>query len=180
MTDILTQGREIAERFNRNGEGFDNIGKKNAYECEDCRSHIVTIDRHHGVTPFMTRCGNCKGMAKSKMYRVAESLVETHEWYRPERLEDIPRGSEEHISRGGLILREIDGERGWTRGYSTKSTAYDDLRHDAHTAEKLEGLLAEAEAPNTKTRQQIRHAKRKDRTAPAEIIMFGRRYRRVD
>jgi len=32
----------------------------------------------------------------------------------------------------------------------------------------------------TLTRQQIRHAERKNRGAPAEITMYGHRYQRID
>jgi hypothetical protein len=46
MEDIIETGRRLAESYNRKGEGFDNIGKKNAYECPDCGAYMVSIDRH--------------------------------------------------------------------------------------------------------------------------------------
>ena len=120
MKDVIQLGREIAEHHHgREGAGFDNTGKKNAYECDECHAYIVTIDRHPGVTPFMTACGKCAGLAKSKFYRVADWLEPTHEWYRPETLADIPAdagpGTYEHLGNGGLILRPINGAE-WQTG----------------------------------------------------------------
>lgn len=184
MESIIETGRRIAEAFNRDGAGFDNTGKKNAYECPDCHAHIVTIDRHPGVTPFMTKCSECGGLAQSKMYRVADHLQPTHEWYRPERLEDVPSGSEDHIARGGLVLRPIDRE-GWQTGDPAKF----DWRRER---ESLAAMMEEDRAAfrsqfpraysdkEVLTRQQIRHAKRKNRDAPAEITMYGHRYQRID
>jgi hypothetical protein len=185
MEDIIETGRRLAESYNRKGEGFDNIGKKNAYECPDCGAYMVSIDRHPGVTPFMTKCGNCSGFAQSKMYRVSDRLTPTHEWYRPERLEDIPPGSEDHISRGGLVLREIDGERGWTANDQIKRGIDMKREHTALQAmmakvERAEGVISKIDFPNVMTRQQIRHAARKDRNPPEEITMFGHRYQRID
>lgn len=175
MTDILTEGRALAESYNREGNGFANTGKKNAYECEKCHAYIVTIDRAPGVAPFMTKCGNCGGMAQSKCYRVADRLEPTHEWYRPDSLDGIAAGYHEHLSRGGLILRSINGA-GWTTG--------DPVKHpvdEASYAARLDLIINQIEAEErAMTRQQMRHAKRKNRDAPAEITMFGHRYRRID
>lgn len=187
-TDILTTGREMAERYNRKGEGFDNIGKKNAYECEDCRAYIVTIDRAPGVTPLMTKCGNCSGMATSKMYRVSDRLTPTHEWYRPETLDGIPVGYHDHLSQGGLILREIDGETWQIQGpektvesICKDAETFASLKAAIKDAEKLDSVLSAIDFPKlgAMTRQQIRHAKRKGRDAPDEIQMYGETYRRV-
>jgi len=184
MDSILVRGREIAERHNQDGDGFKNVGRKNAYECEACGSYIVTIDRAPGVTPFMVKCENCGGMAKSKLYRVQSYLEPTHEWYRPERLEDVPPGSADHISRGGLILREIDGERGWSIAPVKYATDIEKergaLQEMMKAIEREESVLGKIDFPNVMTRQQIRHAERKDRAAPAEITMYGHRYQRID
>ncbi len=96
--------------------GFANNGRKNAYECEDCGAWIVTIDREPGVTPFMVECGICRQMATSKFYRVADRMQPTHEWYRPETSNGLSPWSLEHVSKGGLLLRTIDGHdsrEGW-------------------------------------------------------------------
>lgn len=186
MESIIETGRRIAESFNLKGEGFDNSGKKNAYECPACHAYIVTIDRHPGVTPFMTKCGECGDLAQSKMYRVAEHLYPTHEWYRPERLEDVPPGSEYHISRGGLVLRPI-GAEGWQAGWPAK-TKLDPRRELESLKAKMddEQNFLRSQIPRvysdkeTLTRQQIRHAERKNRGAPAEITMYGHRYQRID
>lgn len=177
MENIIETGRRIAESYNRNGEGFDNTGRKNAYECEDCQAYIVTVDRHPGVTPFLTKCGACGGMAQSKMYRVADRLSPTHEWYRPENLEDVPRGSEDHIAKGGLVLRAIDGAR-WQTGEPVKSRP--DVQREFDAMKAMMKQAEKLEKAETLTRQQIRHAERKHRDAPAEITMYGHRYQRID
>lgn len=187
--DILAQGRAIAEGYNREGKGFDNTGKKNAYECEDCRAYIVTIDRAPGVTPFMTKCGNCSGMAKSKMYRVSDRLTPTHEWYRPDTLDGIPEGYHDHLSRGGLILREIDGETWQIQGpektaesICKDADAFASLKAAMKDSEKLDSVLSKIDFPKLEpmTRQQIRHAERKSRQVPETIQMYGRTYRLAD
>jgi len=100
--------------------GFE--GKKNLYQCEHDPSHIiVTVDREPGVTQFMTVCERCKeagtpgsrGMRHpsmtSAMYRVHQMLTPTHEWYRPDTFDGLNVGSIEHVKRGGLLLRPIEG-----------------------------------------------------------------------
>lgn len=108
---------KAAEHYN-GADGFDNAARKNAYECEDCGSYIVTVDREPGVTPFMVGCGNCGAMAKSKFYRVQAYLEPTHEWYRPETLAGLKGGVREHVENGGLLLRQIGGgdqKVGWLK-----------------------------------------------------------------
>lgn len=172
--DILITGAALAESYNRDGKGFDNTGKMNAYECEDCRAYIVTIDRNPGVTPFMTKCGICGGMATSKMYRVADWLEPTHEWYRPRTLDGISPSVYDHLSRGGLILRPIAGAS-WqtdTAGMYPQNAAAIKCEMERRVREQ-EYELAKATGV---TRQQRRHAKRKNREAPATIQMWGRTY----
>lgn len=124
MTDILAEGRQKAEAFHRDGDGFKNMGKKNAYQCDQlprdgfnkaggCGAFIVTIDRDYGVTPFLVKCGRCGEYARSKIYRVADWLVPSHEWYRPETLEGIDPGHFDHLQNGGLLLRPLPDSRGW-------------------------------------------------------------------
>lgn len=117
--------RAEAAAFNNGAVGFDNNTRLNAYECDGesgfgggpdkpgCGAYIVTVDREPGVTPFMVSCGLCGQMAHSKFYRVAPSLVPTHEWYRPDTLSFLEPYEREHVEKGGLLLRTIDGA-GWT------------------------------------------------------------------
>ena len=170
MDSLLVRGRQIAEQYNRDGEGFKNVGRKNAYECESCGYYIVTIDRDPGVTPFMVKCENCGGMASSKFYRVQEYLSPTHQWYRPDSLAGIDTRYYDHLERGGLILRAIDG-KGWCRP--------EELKRAFEDAEKMERKFKLAEAAIL-SRQQRRHKARKNPEPPEEITMYGHRYRRVN
>lgn len=124
--NILERGREIAERQFAEG-GF--VGNKNAYECDGlsgrdgCGGYIVTVDVCPGVTPFMLKCGRCGAYAHSKMYRVADYLIPTHEWYRPESLGGVDPVYYDHLSNGGLILRPISGGCGnWLPPIEAKSS----------------------------------------------------------
>lgn len=184
MDSILVRGREIAERHNQDGDGFKNADRKNAYECETCGSYIVTIDRDPGVTPFMVKCENCGGMASSKFYRVQDYLDPTHEWYRPASLAGIDKGYYDHLERGGLILRPIDGH-GWCRSDELKQRPKDaaeemaSLKRAYEDAETMARKLELAEAAII-SRQQRRHRERKNPEPPEEITMYGVRYRRVN
>ena len=96
-------------------EGFK--GKKNVYTCKQ-NHRTVTIDRDDGTTPFMIQClfgpeGSapvCKSMAESSFYRCDQSLVATHEWYKPS-AEEMSREKRpailQHVAMGGLLLRRI-------------------------------------------------------------------------
>lgn len=106
--DPITEGRAKAEAFNGSGEGFKNVERLNAYQCERCDSYAVTIDREPGVTPFITMCGNCGGNAQSAMYRVGSHHLPTHEWVRPKPIEGLNAGTIDHIRNGGLIMRPIN------------------------------------------------------------------------
>lgn len=180
MADILAEGRAKAEAYNRDGDGFKNTGQKNAYECDGsggnyglphkpgCGSFIVTIDRDPGVTPFGIRCGNCGETAHSKGYRVADWLEPTHEWYRPDSLDGIDPRYHEHLSRGGIILRPIEGrEDRWSHpdAIPDKAALYE-------RRAKMEAMIREAEACKSATvftkqlerapsRQERRHRRRK-------------------
>ena len=103
------------------------FGMLNCYACPR-RHYTFTIDRDHGVTPFIIRCEHreplakasaggqsvqCKEQAQSSMYRVHEnwSSKVTHEFYRPSfeyfqaRITD-PR-MVDHIKGGGLCFRKV-------------------------------------------------------------------------
>lgn len=192
MTDILAQGRAMAERYNsETGGGFQNTNRLNAYECDGergysnvpakqgCGSFIVTIDRHPGVTPFMVRCGNCGQMAHSKGYRVQDYLNPTHEWYRPETLDGIDERSFDHLANGGLILRAIPGKPDrWTIPVRAGPC-------DPPMSMMRAKMDAERQAlDNTKaehiSRQVARRSRRKGQMdPPAEIQMYGATYRIV-
>lgn len=106
---------ELARKYmGPGGSGFQNDGRMNAYVCDDCDRFIVTVDREPGVTPFTVShkhaapdCG--KGWLTSKMYRVADHLQPTHEFYRPDSLGGFDRNTAEHLRKGGLLLRAIPG-----------------------------------------------------------------------
>jgi hypothetical protein len=100
------------------------IKKINAYVCGNL--HItITEDRDQGTTPMFIDCPQCKPtsgtfptetMAGSMMYRVNQSLIATHEWYRPNKkeLQDLYRDTKmgefkdraEYLKQGGLLFRK--------------------------------------------------------------------------
>lgn len=90
-------------------------GQVNVYTCPKCKGRTVTIDADDGVTPFMINCrsvGGChEEMAESSFYRVDQNLVPTYEWYRPvgDELAMLKGEMREHVDKGGLLLRRIDG-----------------------------------------------------------------------
>lgn len=148
--DPIAEGRAAAKAFNgETGGGFKNAGRRNAYECERCYAYIVTVDREPGVTPFLTKCGNCGAMAQSKMYRVAECLAATHEWYRPDTVEGLGAHTIDHLRKGGLILRAIPGNPDeWRKvgGVNQEAAQVDRLAVDLkRKAEDLERKIAHAE-----------------------------------
>lgn len=109
--DPIAEGRAKAMEYNGpGGSGFQNEGKLNAYQCEksNCRAYVITIDREPGVTPFLTACKVCGGMAKSAMYRVGDHFEPTHEWVRPDSIEGLSEATIDHIRNGGLIMRPIN------------------------------------------------------------------------
>lgn len=86
----------------------------NVYTCK-VGHRIVTVDRQKGVTPFIIGCKHpsCAERATSNFYRVDRGLTPTHEWYRPSlrEYETLDPHSKDHVSNGGLLLREIDSDR---------------------------------------------------------------------
>lgn len=97
--------------------------KKNAYECEKCGRFLITIDRDHGTTPFMTTCqrDGCDGVARSKLYRFGQTFIPTHEWYEPDIAEylTLDETTQEHVRTFGLILRPIEPYEDWRSKYGT-------------------------------------------------------------
>jgi hypothetical protein len=94
-------------------------GEKNAYWCSDCEQYLITVDVAQGVTPFIVRCRNCGGDARSQLYpeepwpatdpagRTIPNQP-THEWYMPtlEAARRMGEGTLDHVTKGGLVLRE--------------------------------------------------------------------------
>lgn len=97
------------------------MSKINAYVCPHLHT-TVTIEYGDGNTSFMMSCPKClkKGvqeLATSQVYKVNQNLTPTHEWYKPtaEEIEHIRKSSpdsnfrqlQQHVMRGGLLLREL-------------------------------------------------------------------------
>ena len=91
-------------------------GKINTYTCPTCGHRIITIDRDEGVTPMFVRCEgplrcdrDTLPGATSSMYRVAQTLTPTHEWYRPsvKEMRGLSPSMIHHIRQGGLLIRPI-------------------------------------------------------------------------
>ena len=85
-------------------------GRINVYHCRSGHG-TVTRDADAGTTPFMIACPDCGADAMSALYRVDQSLVPPHEWYKPtiqkaKRIDRTIPGTLEHVERGGLLLRE--------------------------------------------------------------------------
>lgn len=124
MSDVLRSAREVAAKMEASGHNLK--GRTNVYACtpnlmepdakSGCGYWIVTVDRDTGVTPMFVKCGHCDGMATSRMYRVGDGLEPTHEWFRPDSVDDIPPeyrgpGGMDHLNNGGLLLRPISDGR---------------------------------------------------------------------
>lgn len=85
----------------------------NQYTCTSCSGVITTIDRDHGVTPFMLACRateGCHGTMHSHLYRVAPGLTPDHEWYKPTSLKGLTAGMRDHVEMGGLLIRKIESD----------------------------------------------------------------------
>lgn len=86
--------------------------KINAYACDDCGNMTVTIDREHGVTPFLIDCTvkGCNGMARSGFYAVPQDLIPQYEWRKPTKTEyyQLPVSTRrDHVDQGGLMMYPI-------------------------------------------------------------------------
>ena len=107
-------------------------GKKNIYVCDTCKGHVVTMDRDHGVTPFMIECkatAFCNGMMKSSMYRVFDQDMRAgYEWYKP--TAPVAVHLQHHVDQGGLLLRKITlSEPEWPPQASAVGLAEGTMRH---------------------------------------------------
>lgn len=104
---------------------MENKNAKNAYVC-DLLHGTVTINRDNGTTPMFIECPQCRERATSRMGKVSETLIPTHEWYKPDEHEKkaeitrimqqnrdankdmISKVVSDHVSRGGLLIRKIN------------------------------------------------------------------------
>lgn len=129
----MTRTRVVRRRFAHMlrtipPQSTERVGAFNAYTCP--AGHVtVTIDRDAGVTPAFISCpheemrGNqpvavaCEDRASSSWYRLPADVLwarmATHEWYRPDDAErrKLDRGVADHVNRGGLLIRRIEGDR---------------------------------------------------------------------
>lgn len=104
--------REVAQKeFHMPSVPGPFVGKRNVYQCQKCRGHIVTVDVDSGVTPFMIRCranfpSTCDGDMESAFYRVSQDLIPQYGWFRN------PDGGEQlTLRRLDAVQREKYGER---------------------------------------------------------------------
>lgn len=85
--------------------------RKNIYTCGTCWDHIVTIDKHKGVTPMFLDCKTtkgCDGMMRSSIYNVCDKRMRTdYEWYKPSVLQNISSCERDHVKNGGLLLKKL-------------------------------------------------------------------------
>jgi hypothetical protein len=118
MGKTRTTPEEVRKAFETSSK--EQSRKINAYICEYL--HVTsTIDLVEGTTPMFIRCEQCAKegrvcMASSRMYRVNQSVVPTHEWYAPsdDELKALSKSMDantlvamlEHVQKGGLLLRK--------------------------------------------------------------------------
>ncbi len=92
----------------------DLTGARNLYQCDACGGVIVTVHKHHGVTPMFLACRatpDCRGSMASCMYLPFPELLQpTHEWYTPDadELKTFSAGMRQHVEQGGVVLRKIE------------------------------------------------------------------------
>jgi hypothetical protein len=83
-------------------------GRKNLYTCDICRGEVVTLDLDEGTTPFMLSClatPKCQGLMQSSFYQCDPLRPHQYEWVKADHLEEYDPNMQEHIRKGGLVLR---------------------------------------------------------------------------
>lgn len=94
------------------------VGKQNGYRCSVCRKTLVTINVDVGVTPISMACRcteGCSGIGMTMGYpplhlKPVDLGDPTHEWYRPDEIDDEGEDEEsDHLMNGGLLLRKVSG-----------------------------------------------------------------------
>jgi hypothetical protein len=90
----------------------------------------VTRDMADGVTPMFLGCKHegCDKMASSCMYTCDQEQAHTHEWYKPENINKVPRDLQEHVKLGGLILRKTGEVRSDMHAKSFKNRLADSFK----------------------------------------------------
>jgi hypothetical protein len=51
----------------------------------------------------------CHGFMTSSFYRCDQGRYAEFEWYRPETIEGLDPATQEHVMKGGLLLRPLPG-----------------------------------------------------------------------
>lgn len=101
-------------------------GAINPYQCNTCRIVVVTIHADKGTTPMFMGCKateGCDGSMSSCGYPPISKMPPDYmadkkvfEWYRPEAgplgLFHTDQIVDEHIRRGGLLLRPKEDKNG--------------------------------------------------------------------
>lgn len=104
---------------------MEKVNAINCYVCKRCDKPTRTVNRDEGVTPFAIECRatpGCGGPATSLMYRCSPTERPGWEWIRPtaeefeewltaHRMERFRGELEQHVSRGGMLLRKLDAGR---------------------------------------------------------------------
>jgi SEC-C motif len=87
-------------------------GSINIYRCRANGHETITVDRVEGTTPVAICCPSCDSDAYSAWYKCDQTLVPTHEWYKPELKEyrTLNASGRDHVDAGGLLLRKIGSE----------------------------------------------------------------------
>lgn len=120
MTATIGQARPIPE-YVPPGLKDPEFGRINMYSCK-FGHRTISVDRCEGVTPFIISCPQCEEEgheveAASQFYRVVQSLIPSHEFYKPneEELADmkadlaphIYESIAAHVAQDGLLFRKI-------------------------------------------------------------------------
>jgi hypothetical protein len=103
-------------------------GQVNGYKCERCEKVTIVLLLDDGTTPFILKCLECQGMAKSYCYAFPTSnmedtptlRIEIHRvFFRPSKdwirnKAEFVEKFREHCQRGGLVAGTIhEGLANW-------------------------------------------------------------------
>lgn len=118
--ESMMSQREVERKYNsllhdvatKDYYKIDLANRVNCYSCKTCGHITKTKDIDAGVTPFMSICEECNGIAYSSFYKdIAPNQQPTFEWYRPSLKECLKMRKEpeslDHIFNGGLEYRKI-------------------------------------------------------------------------
>jgi hypothetical protein len=84
----------------------------NKYTCQNCRGHVITVDRDEGTTPFMIGCmatPGCDGDMYSSFYK-GVSGEPLYEWRKatPAEYAASSTAMRQHFDMGGLDIHPIN------------------------------------------------------------------------